>query len=159
DAWIRAAEEGAAFVLSEMRRDGRLLRVWTAGRAHVGGFLEDYASVGNALLSLHEVTLAHRWLAEAHALAERILDGFWDDAQGRFHDTAVDAEPLVVRPRDSMDNATPAGGSLAAELLERLGHLQGESRFLEVAARTVDGEADAAARYPLAFGRLLSVAS
>ena len=35
----------------------------------------------------------------------------------------ADAEALVVRPRDAMDNATPSGPSLAGELLDRIGHL------------------------------------
>ena len=62
-----------------------------------------------------------------------------------------------MRPRDPMDNATPSGNSLAAELLLRAGHLFGEERYREVAERVTAREAAVMARFPTAFGRLLSV--
>jgi uncharacterized protein YyaL (SSP411 family) len=56
-----------------------------------------------------------------------------------------------------MDNATPSGNSLAAELLARAGHLFGIPQHTEVARRAVAREAEVMARYPTAFGRLLGV--
>jgi uncharacterized protein len=159
DAWVGAARTGLAFVLSEMREGDALLRVWKDGTARVGGFLEDYAAVGNALISLHEATLETRWLAEARWCVDQVLERFRDERSGAFYDTSADAERLVVRPRDVMDNATPSGNSLAAELLHRAGRLFGDDALDEVAGRAIDGEAEQARAYPLAFGRLLSVAS
>jgi len=158
-AWVDAARTGLAFVLSEMRAGDRLLHVWKDGEAKIGGFLEDYAAVGNALLSLHEATLDPTWLEPAQWCVDRVVELFWDDAEQQFYDTATDAETLVVRPREVMDNATPAGSSLAAELLQRAAILFGRDELRETATRAVDREAEAARRYPLAFGRLLSVAS
>ena len=153
-----AAAAGAQFVLGAMRRDGRLLHVFKDGDARIGAFLEDYAALGNALISLHEATLEPRWLDEARWCCLRVLEGFWDPSEGIFHDAATDAEPLVVRARDPMDNATPSGNSLAAELLARAAHLFGEESYEEIARRAVARETAAMARYPTAFGRLLSVA-
>jgi len=158
-AWVEAARTGLAFVLSEMRAGDRLLHVWKDGEAKIGGFLEDYAAVGNALLSLHEATLDPAWLEPAQWCVDQVIQLFWDDAEQQFYDTATDAETLVVRPREVMDNATPAGNSLAAELLQRAAILFGRDELRETATRAVDREAEAARRYPLAFGRLLSVAS
>jgi uncharacterized protein YyaL (SSP411 family) len=56
-----------------------------------------------------------------------------------------------------MDNATPSGPSLAAELLARAGHLAESDRYRVAARGIVDREADALARYGPAFGRMLSV--
>jgi uncharacterized protein YyaL (SSP411 family) len=58
-----------------------------------------------------------------------------------------------------MDNATPSGNSLAAELLQRSGHLFGDEALDRIASQAIDREARAAHAYPLAFGRLLSLAS
>jgi uncharacterized protein YyaL (SSP411 family) len=157
--WVEAARSGLDFILAEMRSEDRLLRTWKDGQAKIGGFLEDYAAVGNALLSLHEATLEPPRLAQARWCADKVLGLFRDEASGLFYDTAVDAERLVVRPRDVMDNATPAGNSLAAELLLRCATAFAEPSFEEAALRAIDAEADAARNYPLAFGRLLSVAS
>jgi uncharacterized protein len=186
-AFVEAAEKGLSFILEEMRRpaprsrasvetggstsvgnygtavdesaDLRLLRVWTAGEAKIPAFLEDYAAIGNALISLHEATLDPKWLAHARWCCDRVVEDFWDDAAGCFYDTAKDAEKLVVRPRDTMDNATPSGNSLAAELLQRGGHIFGDDRLREISDRAIDSEAEAAKSYPLAFGRLLTVAT
>ncbi len=157
DDYLGAARSGAGFLLREMRRDGALLHAWKDGTAKIGAFLEDYGAVGNAFLSLHEAVLEPRWLEEARWCCERILEGFWDETAGLFHDTEHGAESLFLRPRDPMDNATPSGNSLAAELLARAGHLFSEARYTEVARRAVAREAEIMARYPTAFGRLLGV--
>jgi uncharacterized protein YyaL (SSP411 family) len=62
----------------------------------------------------------------------------------------------VVRPREVMDNATPSGNSLAAELLLRISALCGIEEYRSVAVRTLIREGDAVRRFPSAFGRLLS---
>ena len=158
-AWVDAARAGASFVLTEMRTEDRLMHVWKDGHAKIGAFLEDYAALGNALLSLHEVTLEPDWLVEARWCVDRVVELFWDRKARVFYDTASDAERLVVRPRDVMDNATPAGNSLAAELLERAARIFDDSALDDFARQAIDGQAEQAKSYPLAFGRLLSVAT
>jgi len=155
--YLEAAEAGAGFLLDTLRRDGKLLRVYARGEAHVPAFLEDYAALGNAVLSLHEATLHPRWLEETRWFAGRVLELFYDAETGTFFDAAHDAEPLYVRPRDPMDNATPSGNSLALELLQRAGHLFDDGRYLEVVRLGLAREEGAMRRFPTAFGRLLSV--
>jgi uncharacterized protein YyaL (SSP411 family) len=87
------------------------------------------------------------------------MELFWDGQARVFYDTAADAEQLVVRPRDVMDNATPAGNSLAADLLDRAARVFGDPGLDDVVARSIAAQAEPARSYPLAFGRLLSVAS
>jgi uncharacterized protein YyaL (SSP411 family) len=158
-AWIEAARAGVSFLLAETRRDNRLLHVWKDGDAKIGGFLEDYAALGNALLSVHEATLDPAWLGEARWCVERVLELFWDGKTRAFYDTASDAERLVVRPRDVMDNATPSGNSLAADLLERAARVFGDAALDDLARQAIDGQAEQAKAYSIAFGRLLSVAT
>jgi hypothetical protein len=155
--YVRIAAEAADFLLHALRRDGRLLHVYMEGEAKVLGFLDDHAGLGNALLSLHAATLEPRWLDAARWLSDEILARFWDDAEGMVFDTAADAERLILRPRDSMDNATPSGSSLAAELLTRAAAVFGEDRFRATATRIVERESAMLARFGPAFGRMLSV--
>ncbi len=156
--YTEAAAEAADSLLAALRRDGRLLRVWTAGRAHVEGFLEDYAAVGNACLSLHEATLEARWLEEGLRLAAATVARFWDAAGSMFWDVPRDGERLIVRPRDIMDNAAPSGNSLATELAARSARLAGNDEHQAVAEAVVLREAGAMERHPLGAGRLLAAA-
>jgi len=155
--YLRAARRNAEFLLGSLRKNGRLLRSWKDGPGKVPGFLEDYAGLGNALLTLHGATLELRWLKEARTLIDLTLDLFWEDEAGLLYDVSRDGEQLVVRPREVMDNATPSGNSLAVEFLLRAGHIFGEDRYHEVAARALSVEEGTMGRFPSAFGRLLSV--
>ena len=150
-----AAVSGLDFLLSNMRKDDRLRRSYKDGTARIDAFLEDYAAVGNAILSVYEATLEPRWLDEAAWITERVIDLFWDNTDGVFHDAPRDGETLTVRARDLMDNATPSGNSLAVELLIRSAHLFGEERHRDIAHRVLDRESGLMARFPAAFGRLL----
>jgi uncharacterized protein YyaL (SSP411 family) len=155
--YVAVASRAADFIWAELRPGGRLQHTWMNGEAKITGFLDDYAALGNALLSLHSTTLERRWLDRALQLCDEILDRFWDEAAQTVFDTADDAEALILRPRDPMDNATPSGPSLAAELLARAGRIMNNDRYLAVARAIVDREAEALSEYGPAFGRMLSV--
>jgi uncharacterized protein YyaL (SSP411 family) len=155
--YVLAAARGVDFILTRMRLDGRLQHVYKDGQARVHGFLEDHGALGNALLSLHQATLDPIWLPEVRWCCEEVMTRFWDDECRSFFDAPRDAQPLFMRARDPMDNATPSGTSLAAELLLRSGRLFGETRYEEVARKALQGEAGPMRRYPTAFGRGLSV--
>jgi len=154
--FLDAAREAAHFLLDALRRDGVLLHSWKDGEARVEGFLDDWAGLGNALLDLHEATLEPRWLEPVEWIVEGVLQRFWEEGEGVFYDAPSDGEPLVVRPRDPMDNPTPSGSSLAAELLLRASLLTGKEGWAEVAGRALSRSAPSVERYPLAFGAHLS---
>jgi hypothetical protein len=175
DDYRQIARQNAEFVLNTMRRDdGVLLRAWrdrSADDAQVDlqspisnlqspilGFLEDYALLADGLLALYEATFEPRWLLEAKALAEQILARFWDDEIAGFYDTAADHEQLVVRPRDTGDNATPCGNSVAADVLLRLAAIFDDTTYRERALSVLNSMADVMQRYPTGFGRYLAAA-
>jgi len=87
-----------------------------------------------------------------------VLARFADEANGGFFDTPVDHEPLITRPKDLFDNATPGGNSVAAELLLRLAIYFGEEKYAEAATRTLESIVPLAERYASGFGFLLGVA-
>ena len=58
--------------------------------------------------------------------ADALLELFWDDERGGLFTTGHDAEALVARPKDLLDNATPSANALAAVGLLRLAALTGE---------------------------------
>jgi len=157
--YLRAAAKAADFVLTRMAgsTDGalRLYRSWTAGRAQLRGYLEDHAAVGLALVELYQATFDLRWLETADALAHTITAYFHDPDAGGFFQTSADHERLVVRRKDFIDNAVPAGNSLAADLFLHLATLLGRPDYVEYAREPLELMAEGMAAQPAAFGRLL----
>jgi uncharacterized protein len=153
-----AAVRNAEFLLRELQTDGRLRRTWRDGVARIDAFLEDYALLADALLSLYETTFDDRWVREARALGDRMLELFWDDDESAFYDAATGDETLLMRPRNVDDNATPSGNSAATLLLLRLSVFTGEPRYERIAVRVLQSMAQLLERAPLAFGHLLAAA-
>ncbi len=150
-----AAERAASFLLSTLRRSGLLLHVYKDGQARHVGFLDDYSYVLSALITLFETTGEARWLTESKALADKMVEEFWDEDEGGFFYTGRSGEQLIVRNKDYFDNATPSGNSVAADALLRLATLTGEEDYRRKAVNVLRLVRDTAERYPNAFGYAL----
>ncbi len=135
DAAVRAAD----YVLQTLRTpEGRLQRTtFGAEPAKLNGYLEDYAYFIDALVSLYEATFEVRWLKEALALAEVMIEQFWDAEGHGFFYTGKDHETLIARGKDPHDNATPSGNGMAVTALLRLSHLTGRSDLRAKAEETL----------------------
>lgn len=154
--FLNAAIANARFVLDRLRQDGGLLHTHKDGISRIPAFLEDYAALANAILTLYEATLRLEYLTEADSLCDRIVDLFWDEEEEAFFDAAKGGETLVIRPREVMDNATPSGSSLAVEVFLRMDRVRGRGPRTEIARRVLAREAGALVRFPEAFGHLLT---
>ncbi len=151
-----AARRNAEFVLSNLRRDGTLLRTWKDGQAKFNAYLEDYAFLIEGLVTLFETTGESRWLNEAVTLTERMIDEFWDNDNRGFFFTGKSHENLIVRSKDYFDNATPSGNSVAAMALLRLAILTGKDNYRDLASEVLQEVSDSVRRYPSGFGYALS---
>ena len=142
---------------AQMRRaDGRLLHSWRSGQAKLDAYLDDYACLANALVTLYEADFDERWIDEAIGLADvDACDSSRDREQGGFFFTATDHEPLITRQKDLYDNAVPSGNSMAAMALLRLGKLTGRDDFLAAAERTLDAASAWMRQAPTATGQML----
>jgi uncharacterized protein len=149
------ARRNADFLLRDLRKDGKLLRTYKDGRGKLNGYLEDYANLVDGLLALYQVTFELRWFTAARDLAETMVQQFWDPAESCFYDTGLNHEQLINRPRDTFDNATPSGNSVAVDVLLQLWLFTGEERYSRIAQAVLRSMQSVAASYPLGFGRLL----
>jgi len=161
--WIDAAVAGAEFLLTHLRTpEGRWLRSWQddgqGGRANHLALAADLAAVLDAFVRLAEATGQARWILAARSVADQLLDLFWDPQHGGLFTTGDDAERLVVRTKDLLDDATPSANALAAVGLLRLAALTGDDRYRERATAIVELLAPAAGRHPGALAHLLAAA-
>ena len=131
--WLDAAIANGEFLLRELRReDGRWMRSWQADgepRARHDALAADHAALVDAFTRLAEASGQARWITAAVETADTMLDWFFDAERGGLYTTAEDAEALVVRQKDLVDNATPSANSLGAFALYRLAALTGEQRY------------------------------
>jgi uncharacterized protein YyaL (SSP411 family) len=151
-----AAACAADFILKELRDSaGRLLHCWRAGQARHLAFLDDYASLCNALIALYETQSDPRWLNEAVKLADGILAQFMDADQGGFFYTANDHEPLIARKKELFDAPVPSSTGLAVTALLRLSRYAGRDDFRRAAEETLRASADLMSRASLGVAQLL----
>lgn len=154
--YLAAAVACASFIESELRSpDGGLLRVFNRGRSKQPGFLDDYAYLLEAYLTLYESTFEERWFVRAVELAETILIRFHDPELGGFFSTGAEHTGLIARRKDLEDAPIPSGASAACFGLLRLARLTGESSYLDAASSLIALLHPIAPRHPLAFGHLL----
>ena len=153
---LQQADVAARFVLDRMvDREGRLYRVYNAGRASVPAFLDDHAAMLEACLELHRAGAGPNYLEAALHFAEQISQRFFDDERGDLFFTPDDGEVLAHRPRSDSDGATPAGSGQAVLGLLRLSGLSGWTQFGDVADRVIEAHAAELERAPHAFPTLL----
>ena len=154
--YLEAARKAADFLLRELRDEtGNLLHVYKDGKSAIPAFLDDYACLIEGLTRLFEATGEPRWLAAAVKLAETLIKKFYDVEQGGFYYTASDQERLIVRSKDTSDNATPSGNGMAIFALLRLAALNSRPVFTKVAMGALQSVRSLMARYPSAAGQSL----
>ena len=135
--WIAMAGQCAQF-LRQSCWDGEMLySTWHESRLGHPAFLDDYANVLGGLHSL----LQCRWddddAAFARQLADVVLSKFYDNDDGGFYFAPMDVEPLIYAPKPTLDETLPPGNATLALVLNRLGLLFGEQRYLDAAANTL----------------------
>jgi uncharacterized protein YyaL (SSP411 family) len=154
--YLDAARACAGFVLDSMRdEEGRLLRTYKDGRAHLNAYLEDHAFMLEALLVLYESTFEQRWFDQARTLAETTIARFGDPERGGFFSTSEDHEELIARRKEIGDHPIPSGNSAAAFGLLRLAALTGERAYEQAAEGVFRLFSDSAGKHPEAFAHLL----
>ena len=156
--YLDSAERAASSLSTRMARpDAGLFHTARGARAHVPGFLEDYAFLADGLIALYEAGGSERWLREAERLAQRLLADFDDEASGAFFNTAKDGEALIARPREGFDNALPSANAVAARLLAKLACHLDKSEYRERAARALRAYGKLVERSPRSFATTLGV--
>ncbi len=154
--WLDQAQGIVDFLSTQVWQANQLYATWTQGSAKYPGYLDDYANVLDGLLELLRV----RWRAEdlewAITLADVLLSQFLDTEHGGFYFTAHEHESLIYRPKPTMDDALPPGNGTATLALLKLGHLLGETRYLDAAHQTLTWARGIMERVPAGHCTLLT---
>jgi hypothetical protein len=153
--YLAIAKANASFIMGELYTQGRLMRSWRRGKARYNAYLEDYAALILGLIALYQSDPDVRWFRFAMYLTEEMIAHFADD-RGGFFDTRSDHDPLLIRPKDIQDNATPCGNSLAIRALLEMALYTGRGEWRDIAEAMLGKIQKVAAQYPLAFAHWLT---
>jgi len=157
--FTQAARKAAEFVLTRLKKNGRLLKRYRQGQAALPAHLDDYAFMVWGLLELYETTFEPAYLKEALALNQTQKEHFFDNASGSFFFTANDTEEVLVRQREFYDGAIPSGNSVAALNNLRLAGLTGNISLEETALGIIRACAGDLSRQPAAHTQMLTAIS
>ncbi|HEX7370423.1 MAG TPA: thioredoxin domain-containing protein [Rhodanobacteraceae bacterium] len=153
-----AATHALAALRTQAWIDGKLYANAANAASRIPGFLDDHAFLLDALLEALQLAFDPHDLEWAIALADALLDNFMDAESGGFWFSAAAHATPLARSRNWMDEALPNGNGVAIRSLLRLGHLIGETRYIDGAERALHAAQDALQRYPEACPTLLRAA-
>ena len=155
--YLEIALQSADFIIKKVwTSEGNLKRSYKDGKATINGFLEDYAHVIQAFISLYEVTFDEKWLQNAKQLTDYAFDNFYDEKAQFFSFTSHKDEALITTHFEVEDNVIPASNSVMADALFRLS-IYFENSYYEKICQQMVQNIVPTVDYPSAFSNWLNV--
>lgn len=134
EVFLSAAIRNANFISEKMMDvDGRLNRNFKNGKSTINAFLDDYAYLIEAFISLYEASFDEQWILKAKKLSDYVFTHFYDKSSEMFFFTSDIDEPLIARKIDFSDNVTPSSNSSLAAGLVKLSKYFFEAGYIKTA--------------------------
>jgi uncharacterized protein YyaL (SSP411 family) len=154
ESYRELARENMDFLLRVFQdtATGGLFHTYTNGSARYPAFLDDYASLVDALICLQEITGDTQYLAEARRWTTYVLSKFSEETGPFFYFTPEGQQDILVRKKEVYDGATPSGNAQMAWNLHRLSILLNEPSWALRSGQMLDAIVEALTRYPHSFG-------
>ena len=158
--YLNAAQTNAQFIIdNQLQKNGALNHSYKDGKSSINAYLEDYAAVIEAFISLYEVTLDDVWIDNANELAEYSFENFYDEERSMFYFTSKEDEKLVTRNFEYRDNVIPASNSIMAKNLLILSHHYDNKKFLETSSNMLHNVQPEIESYPSGYSNWLDLIS
>ena len=132
--YLKGAISTARFLETNMiKESGLLFRVYKDGKVSTEAFLDDYALLADAYISLYEVTFDLHWLQLTQLLTGYVWNHFADAETHLFFYTSDREENVIARKHEISDNVIPASNSVLAHVLFKLGILLEKADYTQMA--------------------------
>ncbi|MFW5831825.1 MAG: thioredoxin domain-containing protein, partial [Prolixibacteraceae bacterium] len=152
EKFLLPAEKNARFLKENvMTREGKLFHTWKNGKHSVDGFMEDYAILIQAFISLFEITGKKQWLEDAVKLLEYSIKHFFNAKNGLFYYSEAESSAVLTNHYQNEDNVIPAANSVMVNNLHKLYLILGEPQYLNDAKKMLQQIAPQFINYPMAF--------
>ncbi len=94
--------------------NGIVYHTYKNGQAKYPAFLDDYAYLIQACISLQEITFNEQYLEDAQRLTRYVTDHFQLEGNGFFYYTNREQKDIITRKVEVYDGALPSGNSIMA---------------------------------------------
>lgn len=128
-SYLTLAESNAKFIRDKLINSQKLYRSYKNGESKLDGYLEDYALVIQAFLSLYQANFDEQWLYLARDLVSYTDEKFFDQEEHLYFYTDASSSSLIARKKEIFDNVIPASNSVMANNLYQLGLLLDEEKI------------------------------
>ena len=155
--YLDIALQNADFIINKIwTAEGNLKHSYKDGKATINGFLEDYAHVIQAFISLYEVTFDENWLQNAKQLTDYTFDNFYNKKAQFFSFTSHQDDALITNHFEVEDNVIPASNSVMADALFKLSIYFNNSYYEKICQQMLQNIVPTI-DYPSAFSNWLNV--
>ena len=157
-AFKQGAIKAAEYIWQTGYAEGKgLKRIIFKGRPAIQGMLKDYAWLGEAFLSLYDITHEKKWLKRSEILAAQMVQRFWDKEKGGFFmsDQTQRKRMVTTIPKDNMEGATPSGNAVALNFFVMLADRTGDAKYKFKAQEMLNSFAAEINNQPASFPYML----
>lgn len=158
--YLASALKNANFIIEkQLQENGALNHNYKDGKSSINGYLEDYASVIEAFISIYEVTFDSKWIETANNLADYTFTNFFDEEKSMFYFTSKEDKELVSRNFEYRDNVIPASNSIMAKNIFDLSHHFDNEKYRITASKMLHNVQPEIESYPSGYSNWLDLLS
>ena len=154
ESLVVLAEKNIEFIESKFKKDLILPEMWhtyKGGDAKYPAFLDDYAYLIAAYLTLYELKYEDHYLEKAKRLTQYTMDNFSDEENLFFYFTNKAQDDIIARKIDIYDGATPSGNSVMAANLLKLSIIYDDQIWQLRAINMLRSVKDSVLKFPGSF--------
>jgi uncharacterized protein YyaL (SSP411 family) len=156
EEYLNKAVNIAEFLLrNQLRSDGGLNRNFKNGKSTINGYAEDYATVIQAFISLHEVTLDEKWLMLSKEIMEYTITHFYDSTSGMFFYTSKEDPNLIARKTEINDGVISSSNSIIGNGLFKLGQYFYDKKMTQLSKQMLNNLKVQIIKNPLGYSNWL----
>ena len=156
EEYLNKAVNIAEFLLrNQLRSDGGLNRNFKNGKSTINGYAEDYATVIQAFISLHEVTLDEKWLMLSKEIMGYTITHFYDSRSGMFFYTSKEDPNLIARKTEINDGVISSSNSIIGNSLFKLGHYFYDKKMTQLSKQMLNNLKAQIIKSPLGYSNWL----
>ena len=156
--YLKKAVRIGEFILNnQLREDGGLNRNFKNGKSTINGYAEDYATVIQAFISLHEISLDEKWLMLSKTIMEYTITHFYDPESGLFFYTSNKDPNLIARKIEINDGVISSSNSIIGNSLFKLGHYFYDKKMTKLSEQMLNTLKKGIIKTPFAYTNWLHV--